>query len=43
MRLTDLTHSFPMQPFSAPENIRKPYGVLMFSGGRERIHWERMG
>ena len=23
-----------------PENIRKPYGFLMFSGGRERVHWE---
>ena len=20
-----------------------PYGFLMFSGGRERVHWERMG
>ena len=26
-----------------PENIRKPYGFLVFSGGRERVHWERMG
>ena len=26
-----------------PENIRKPYGFLMFSGGRERVNWERMG
>ena len=25
-----------------PENIRKPYGVLMFSGGRKMVHWERM-
>ena len=24
-----------------PENIRKPYGFLMFSGVRERVHWER--
>ena len=41
-----LTHSFPMHPFSTSppsENIRKPYGFLMFSGGRERVHWERMG
>ena len=22
-----------------PENIRKPYGFLMFSGSRERVHW----
>ena len=20
-----------------------PYGFLMFSGSRERVHWERMG
>ena len=26
-----------------PENIRKPCGFLMFSGGREKVHWERMG
>ena len=25
------------------ENIRKPYGFLIFSGGRERVLWERMG
>ena len=24
------------------ENIRKPYDFLMFSGGRERVHWEQM-
>ena len=35
--LSFLTHSFPMHPFSAPENI-KPYHFLMFSGGRERVH-----
>ena len=28
-----LTHSFPMHTFLPPENIRKPYGFLMFSGG----------
>ena len=39
-----LTHSFPIYTFSLPpENIRKPYGFLMFSKGRERVHWERMG
>ena len=28
---------------SAPfENIRKSYGFLMFSGSRERVHWEQM-
>ena len=29
---------FPMQTFSTPEDIRKPYGFLMFPGGRERVH-----
>ena len=23
--------------------MRKPYGFLMLSGGRERVHWEQMG
>ena len=27
-----LTHSLSMHPLSIPENIRKPYGFLMFSG-----------
>lgn len=35
-KVTGLTHSFPMHPLSAPENIRKLYG------GRERVHWERI-
>ena len=26
-----------------PENIRKPYDFLMFSGDTERVHWEQMG
>ena len=38
-----LTHSFPIHHFSAHENIRKPYAFLMFSGGRENVHLERMG
>ena len=38
-----LTHSFLMHPFSTPENIRKPYGFLTFSGGRKRVHWGQMG
>ena len=25
-----------------PERVRKPYGFLMFSGGRERMHWKQM-
>ena len=28
-----------MHPFSTPW---KPYGFLMFSGGKERVNWERM-
>ena len=26
-----------------PENIRKPYGFLLLSEGRERVHLEQMG
>ena len=34
----------PNVPFLyPPENIRKPYGFLKTSGGRERVYWERMG
>ena len=36
-----LTHLFPMYPFSTPESTRKPYGFLIFSGGRERVHWNK--
>ena len=25
------------------ENIRKTYGFVMFSGNKERVHWEQMG
>ena len=25
-----------------PGNIRKSYGLMMFSWGRERVHWEQM-
>ena len=33
----------PNTPFLyPPENIRKSLGFL-FSGGRERVHWEQMG
>ena len=32
-----LTHLFPMDPFSTPRKR------LMFSGGRERVHWKRIG
>ena len=37
---TSYTHLFPMHPFATSENIRKPEGFLMFSGGREWVHWE---
>ena len=37
-----LTHLLPMHPFSNPENIRKPYGFMIFSGGRENVLWEKM-
>ena len=32
-----LTHLFPMHLFSTP------YSFLMSLGGREKVHWERMG
>ena len=32
-----------MHPFSTHENMRKPYGFLMFKGGREKVHCEQMG
>ena len=41
--LGTLTHSLPLQSFSTPENIRKPYAFPMFSGCREMVHWEQMG
>ena len=33
-----LTLLFQIHPFSC-----KPYGFLMLSGGRERVHWVQMG
>ena len=34
----------PNAPFPYPlKTKKKPQGFLMFSGGRERVHWERMG
>ena len=27
----------------SPENIRKPEGFLIISGGRERVHWKKIG
>ena len=34
-----ITHSFSMHPFST---LLKVSGFLMFSQGRERVHWEQM-
>ena len=33
---------FPMYHSLTLENIIKPYGFLMFSGGRKKVHWEEM-
>ena len=40
---TKLTHCSPVLLFYAPENIRKPKGFLMFTGGIEKQHWAAMG
>ena len=37
-----LTIRFQCTLSPPPENIRKSYGLMMFSGGKERVHWERM-
>ena len=37
-----LTHLFPMHSFSTPWKHQKTLQFLMFSGGRERVHRERM-
>ena len=29
--------------YNPPENIRISYGFLMFTGGREMLHWGKMG
>ena len=38
-----LTYLFPLHTFSTPWKHQKIFGFLMFSGGRERVHWERKG
>ena len=38
-----LTHYSPVLLFHTPENIRKPKGFLMFSGGIEKQHRAVMG
>ena len=38
-----LTRLSLMHRFLPHENIRKPQGFLIFSWGRERVHWEQMG
>ena len=41
--LISISQFVPNAPFLyPPENIRKPYGFLMFSGGRESVHWEQI-
>ena len=40
--LFTLTHLF-WYTLSLPPVNRKPYGFLMFSGVREKVHWEQMG
>ena len=37
-----LIHLFLMHIFLLYENIERPYGFQMFSGGRERVYWEQM-
>ena len=37
-----LTNLFPMHSFSTPWK-QKTKGFVIFSGGRERLHWEQMG
>ena len=41
-QISTIPHLFEMHFLYPHKNIRKPYGFLMFSGGRERVHWERM-
>ena len=38
-----LRHFLPISILGPPENIRKPLGFLMFSGGPKREHWQEMG
>ena len=38
-----LIHLFQCIFSISPENIRKSYGFLMISGGRERLHWKQIG
>ena len=39
--INTLTHILAMHPFSTLRKHQK--GFQMFSGDRERVHWERMG
>ena len=39
----DVNPFVPNVPFLYPlKTTEKPYGFLLFSRGRERVHWERM-
>ena len=37
-----LNHSFPMHLFSTFWKHQKTLGFLMFSGNREKVHWEKI-
>ena len=39
---TSLTYLSPMQPFFTSLKHQKTLRFLMFSGNRERVHWEQM-
>ena len=40
---TNVNLFVPNAPSPPLENMRQPYDFLLFSGGRERVHWEQMG
>ena len=41
--IKELAHYSPMLLSIPPENIRKPKGFLMFSGGLDKQHWAVIG
>ena len=41
--LSTIKALFTQCTLSLPPENRKPYSFLMFSEGRERVHWEQMG
>ena len=38
----NLTHLIPVLHFFTPENFKKPYCFLKFSGGTEIKHWQQI-